>query len=79
MRPDFLLHLSVTILLLFTLTKLVGWKKAVAITLTLQVGKEVFDFLMDSTNIDPIDWLGDMLGLVAWGLIYKLFNIKKIL
>ena len=74
MRPDFFLHLIFTIAFFLAISLLFGWKKALYITLFLQVGKEVYDFLIDPTNIDPIDWLGDSLGLLIGVLLFKTYN-----
>lgn len=77
MRPDFLLHLSVTIILLFAFTKLFGWKKAVLFTLTLQVGKEAFDYYFNQNDFDPADWLGDFLGFFPFIIYLKFKSMKK--
>lgn len=70
MRPDFFLHLICTIAFFLPISFLFGWKKALVITLVMHVGKEVYDFMIDSTNIDPTDWLGDLLGIL-------ILNMKK--
>lgn len=74
MKPDFLYHLLVSIMLMLLFTSLVGWKKAVALVIALQVGKEIFDFFIDPTNIDPSDWLGDFLGVIIPLIFLKMKN-----
>jgi hypothetical protein len=52
------------------------WRKAFVATVAMQVGKEVYDFIFNKCDFDPLDWLGDGLAYLPF-LVVKYFKAMK--
>mgnify|MGYP001558327669 CR=1 FL=1 len=68
---DFFLHLSATVIIFIGIYLILkDWKWSWLITITLQIGKEIFDIYIQNEKIDWADIEGNFIGLVFCFLIW---------
>jgi hypothetical protein len=79
MRPDFPLHFTASLALLFITRKITGsWRQAVLVTLVLQLGKEAYDYTCKGGDVDAMDFLGDATAYLVCWVALKIKSMKKL-